>query len=213
MSTSSSLSNTAWWTSLSLLPVALKKTSSRLSFLVAPWPANAEYATQHIYPLLLPTCTNAAAANPAVSQASCTQYMCTLHDLCDQGGLMHMACCMGTANQITTDIAKLCCAKCLAPTYMGDFAQNGSMLRQKGINRIGNMLIPNNNYCKFEDWLMPILSAMHREQTDSGVRWTPSKVRCLPLLSCCAHPRPTNKIMKDTWDVACCGNRLELRLH
>ena len=66
--------------------------------------------------------------------------------------------------------------QCLAPTYMGDFAHKGSTLRQRGLNRIGNMLVPNSNYCKFEDWLMPILDAMYHEQTDSGVRWTPSKV-------------------------------------
>ena len=66
--------------------------------------------------------------------------------------------------------------QCLAPTYVGDFAHKGSTLRQSGLNRIGNMLVPNSNYCKFEDWLMPILGAMYNEQTESGVRWTPSKV-------------------------------------
>ena len=33
--------------------------------------------------------------------------------------------------------------KCLAPTYMGDFSLDGATLRKKGINRIGNMLVPN----------------------------------------------------------------------
>ncbi|NXT38500.1 DHYS synthase, partial [Pelecanoides urinatrix] len=46
--------------------------------------------------------------------------------------------------------------KCLAPTYIGDFSLRGRDLRQRGINRIGNLLVPNDNYCKFEDWLMPI---------------------------------------------------------
>ena len=70
--------------------------------------------------------------------------------------------------------------QCLAPTYLGDFAHRGAALRQKGLNRIGNMLVPNSNYCKFEDWVMPILAAMYREQAEDGVRWTPSKVRILP---------------------------------
>ncbi len=47
--------------------------------------------------------------------------------------------------------------KCLAPTFLGDFALRGKELREKGINRIGNLLVPNDNYCKFEDWIMPIL--------------------------------------------------------
>lgn len=35
----------------------------------------------------------------------------------------------------------------------------GAELRMKGLNRIGNMLVPNSNYCKFEDWIIPILDA------------------------------------------------------
>ncbi len=41
------------------------------------------------------------------------------------------------------------------------------------------MLVPNANYCKFEDWIMPILNAMLKEQVEAGINWTPSKVRCL----------------------------------
>lgn len=40
----------------------------------------------------------------------------------------------------------------------------GSELRERGINRIGNLLVPNENYCMFEDWLMPILDKMVEEQ-------------------------------------------------
>ncbi|KAJ7989361.1 hypothetical protein DPEC_G00303730 [Dallia pectoralis] len=66
--------------------------------------------------------------------------------------------------------------KCLAPTYLGEFSLSGKELRQRGINRIGNLLVPNDNYCKFEDWLMPILDKMVQEQKDEGTRWTPSKM-------------------------------------
>lgn len=59
--------------------------------------------------------------------------------------------------------------KCLAPTYLGDFSLRGSDLRKKGLNRIGNLLVPNDNYCKFEDWINPILDAMLEEQ-ESEVR-------------------------------------------
>ncbi len=33
------------------------------------------------------------------------------------------------------------------------------------------------NYCKFEDWVIPIFDAMLKEQQEQGVLWTPSKVR------------------------------------
>lgn len=54
--------------------------------------------------------------------------------------------------------------KCLAPTYKGDFALPGAQLRAKGLNRIGNLLAPNDNYCKFEDWIQPIFDQMMKEQ-------------------------------------------------
>lgn len=64
--------------------------------------------------------------------------------------------------------------KCLAPTYLGDFTLPGSELRKQGLNRIGNLLVPNNNYCKFEDWVIPILDKMLQEQKTEGKIWTPS---------------------------------------
>ncbi|XP_020850565.1 deoxyhypusine synthase isoform X1 [Phascolarctos cinereus] len=76
-----------------------------------------------------------------------------------------------TAGGIEEDLIK-----CLAPTYLGEFSLKGKDLRQNGINRIGNLLVPNNNYCKFEDWLMPILDQMVLEQNTEGVKWTPSKM-------------------------------------
>ena len=66
--------------------------------------------------------------------------------------------------------------QCMAPTCVGDFALRGADLRSRGLNRIGNMLVPNSNYCAFEDWVMPILDAMLREQEEEGARWTPSRM-------------------------------------
>lgn len=54
--------------------------------------------------------------------------------------------------------------KCLGHTYKGDFSLSGAFLRSKGLNRIGNLYIPNANYCKFEDWIIPILDQMLEEQ-------------------------------------------------
>ncbi|CAG0883202.1 unnamed protein product [Darwinula stevensoni] len=80
-------------------------------------------------------------------------------------------CIVTTAGGVEEDIIK-----CLAPTYLGDFSLSGRELRDKGINRIGNLLVPNDNYCKFEDWLMPILDQLLEEQKESGVAWSPSKL-------------------------------------
>lgn len=66
--------------------------------------------------------------------------------------------------------------KCLAPTFIGDFNLKGESLRDKGINRIGNLLVPNDNYCKFEDWVMPLLDEMVAEQKTLNTLWTPSKI-------------------------------------
>jgi deoxyhypusine synthase len=68
--------------------------------------------------------------------------------------------------------------KCLAPTYVGDFKLKGTELRKKGVNRLGNLLVPNDNYCQFEDWIMPILIKMTQELNEDpvNVRWSPSKI-------------------------------------
>uniref|UniRef100_A0A0D9VYT0 Deoxyhypusine synthase n=1 Tax=Leersia perrieri TaxID=77586 RepID=A0A0D9VYT0_9ORYZ len=75
-----------------------------------------------------------------------------------------------TAGGIEEDLIK-----CLAPTYRGDFSLPGMLLRSKGLNRIGNLLVPNDNYCKFENWIMPLFDQMLQEQSTENV-WTPSKV-------------------------------------
>ncbi|GJQ76870.1 hypothetical protein Trydic_g15076 [Trypoxylus dichotomus] len=80
-------------------------------------------------------------------------------------------CIVTTAGGIEEDFIK-----CFLPTYLGDFNLEGKMLRENGINRIGNLLVPNDNYCKFEDWIMPILDEMCIEQKEKGTVWTPSKM-------------------------------------
>jgi deoxyhypusine synthase len=54
---------------------------------------------------------------------------------------------------------------------MGDFKLSGKELRKKGINRIGNLLVPNKNYCQFEDWVSPLLTTMHDEQDAASLEW------------------------------------------
>ncbi|CAI5488623.1 unnamed protein product [Closterium sp. Naga37s-1] len=76
-----------------------------------------------------------------------------------------------TAGGIEEDIIK-----CLAPTLLGDFALAGKDLRAKGLNRIGNLIVPNSNYCLFEDWMGPVLDRCLDDQKTQGVVWTPSKL-------------------------------------
>lgn len=66
--------------------------------------------------------------------------------------------------------------KCLADLYLGEFNADGATLRSKGVNRIGNIFMPNDNYCKFEDWVQPIIEDMLEEQKKSGESWTPSRI-------------------------------------
>ncbi|TNN19525.1 Deoxyhypusine synthase isoform 2 [Schistosoma japonicum] len=67
--------------------------------------------------------------------------------------------------------------KCLAPSYIGDFEKwRGHELREIGVNRIGNLLVPNNNYVEFEQWLLPILDQALEEQNSQNINWTPSKL-------------------------------------
>lgn len=78
-------------------------------------------------------------------------------------------CIVTTAGGIEEDIIK-----CFEPTYLGDFKLNGRELRKKGINRIGNLLVPNKNYCEFEDWLTPLIETMHSEQDQKWAEWIQS---------------------------------------
>lgn len=83
----------------------------------------------------------------------------------------HISAIVTTAGGVEEDLIK-----CLGPTYLGDFHLDGATLRKKGINRIGNLLVPNDNYCHFEDWVVPILDKMLEEQESENINWTPSKV-------------------------------------
>lgn len=81
----------------------------------------------------------------------------------------HVSVLVTTAGGIEEDLIK-----CLGNTYLADFNLDGADLRRRGMNRIGNLIVPNDNYCAFEDWLTPILDAMLSEQKESGKVWTPS---------------------------------------
>jgi deoxyhypusine synthase len=66
--------------------------------------------------------------------------------------------------------------KCLGDTVLGDFRLPGKELREKAINRIGNLLVPNDNYIQFEEFSMPILEEMYNEQKKTGKVYTPYEI-------------------------------------
>ncbi|XP_044760034.1 probable deoxyhypusine synthase [Coccinella septempunctata] len=80
-------------------------------------------------------------------------------------------CIVTTAGGVEEDLIK-----CLSPTFLGDFHLDGKTLREVGINRIGNLLVPNDNYCHFENWIMPILDEFLKKQKEEKILWSPSKV-------------------------------------
>lgn len=53
--------------------------------------------------------------------------------------------------------------KCLGDFKLGSFEMNGSELRDKGVNRAGNILIPNSRYVEFEKFVMAVLDKYKEE--------------------------------------------------
>ncbi|MEK6926806.1 MAG: deoxyhypusine synthase [Nanoarchaeota archaeon] len=66
--------------------------------------------------------------------------------------------------------------KCLGDFYSGDFKGVGRDLREKGINRIGNIYAPNDRYVEFEKWVQPVLEEVYNEQKKTGKIITPSEL-------------------------------------
>jgi len=58
--------------------------------------------------------------------------------------------------------------KCLGDFILGDFRASKEELLRKGINRIGNVLVPDSRYVKFEEFLNPILEEIYAEQKETG---------------------------------------------
>lgn len=68
-----------------------------------------------------------------------------------------------TAGGIEEDLIK-----CLGDFKIGSFSASGELLREEGINRTGNILIPNARYVEFEKFLVPILEKIYEEQKKTG---------------------------------------------
>lgn len=69
-----------------------------------------------------------------------------------------------TAGGIEEDIIK-----CLGDFKLGQFSASGELLNKKGVNRAGNIYIPNARYCEFEEFMTPILEKIYEEQKKGKV--------------------------------------------
>ncbi len=76
-----------------------------------------------------------------------------------------------TAGGVEEDIIK-----CLGDFKLGDFKAKGDELRDKGINRAGNVFIPNSRYCAFEEFIVPIFEEIYSEQKRTGKIITPREL-------------------------------------
>ena len=56
------------------------------------------------------------------------------------------------------------------------FSVKGKYLREKRLNHIGNLLVSNENYCLFEEWINPILKEMIGFQKEKGKFFSPGKI-------------------------------------
>lgn len=66
--------------------------------------------------------------------------------------------------------------KTLKPFVLGDFRLDGAELRRKGINRAGNILIPDDRYIEFEKHFTPLLKQLYEEQKKTGKIATSSEI-------------------------------------
>jgi len=55
---------------------------------------------------------------------------------------------------------------------IGDFQSDDLALYEKGVNRIGNLYITNESYCRFEDTIMPMLDRLYKKKP----RWAVSEM-------------------------------------
>jgi deoxyhypusine synthase len=80
-------------------------------------------------------------------------------------------CVVTTAGGIEEDFIK-----CLGDFKLGRFDASGNELREKGINRIGNIFASNNRYVEFEEFVQPILEELYKEQREKNIIHTPSEI-------------------------------------
>ncbi|AFN03079.1 deoxyhypusine synthase [Pyrococcus furiosus DSM 3638] len=65
--------------------------------------------------------------------------------------------------------------KALKPFILGDWIVNDAELRKKGINRIGNIFVPNDRYIEFEKYMIPFFERILEIEREKGRPLTASE--------------------------------------
>ncbi len=78
-----------------------------------------------------------------------------------QEGHVHVL--VTTAGGVEEDIIK-----CFKPFVLGSYDTPGAVLREKGINRTGNLFIPNDRYVLLERFLLRVFREAYRQQREAG---------------------------------------------
>ncbi|MCX8189898.1 MAG: deoxyhypusine synthase [Candidatus Diapherotrites archaeon] len=68
-----------------------------------------------------------------------------------------------TAGGVEEDIIKT-----MKPFLLGSFGLEGKKLRERGINRIGNIIVPNSRYIAFEKFMQKFLEKIYKKQVQPG---------------------------------------------
>ncbi len=109
--------------------------------------------------------------------SDCTVFLSFPADVMATGtrGVLRQLVSNGFADVIVTTCGTLDhdIARTLANYYHGDFEMNDTELRDRGINRLGNVLVPDDSYgIPIEKWMQSFLEDLYKKQA----RWMPREI-------------------------------------
>ena len=101
-----------------------------------------------------------------MNESECTKFLSFPADIMATGtrGLLRKFVEKGNVDVVVTTCGTLDhdIARTLADYYHGDFAMDDQKLRDEGINRLGNVLVPDASYgIPIERWVQPIISDLY----------------------------------------------------
>ncbi|MEC9333338.1 MAG: deoxyhypusine synthase [Candidatus Thermoplasmatota archaeon] len=112
-----------------------------------------------------------------MNRGECTRFISFPADIMATGtrGLIRQFVERGMIDAVVTTCGTLDhdIARVLADYYHGDFRMDDLRLREEGVNRLGNVLVPDESYgIPIENWIQPILSELYNKDK----RWVPWKI-------------------------------------
>ena len=64
--------------------------------------------------------------------------------------------------------------KCLKPFVLGNFDVSGRMMFENGVNRTGNIFVPNDRFAAFDDFMQKFFERIYRMQKETGKVFCPN---------------------------------------